>query len=77
MNIKVGDRVRYVAVDSDKDKASGYYPPIGTLGTVLKVLPEAYLTNIEVRWDEGTAGDGIWWCYSVNVELVTDPEVAS
>ena len=34
-DIKVGDKVRYIAEGSIEDKESGFYPPKGTIGTVL------------------------------------------
>lgn len=35
MKLNIGDRVRYIHEDTEDDKESGYYPPIGTLGTVV------------------------------------------
>ena len=62
--ITIGSRVRYVTVDTPEDLATGYYPPIGTLGTVVNMDNKGY----EVKWDEGTQGDGIWWCDIEDVE---------
>lgn len=62
--MKVGTRVRYIHVDSEESKNSGYYPPIGTLGTVLDICKN----DILVRWDSGTKGDGEWWCDVSDVE---------
>ena len=45
--IKVGDKVRYIAEGSIKDKESGYYPPKGTIGVVIGIedldCPAPYL----------------------------------
>ena len=62
--IKRGSRVRYIKVDTKDDKATGYYPPVGTLGTVKYV--DGF--GCQVKWDEGTNDDGIWWCELVDVE---------
>lgn len=73
--MEVGMRVRYIREDSEKDKLLGYYPPIGTLGTVEKfdnrVKGEE---SILVQWDSGTRGDGRWWCYCTDVEIVEGEE---
>lgn len=62
--MQVGTRVKYIRVDTEKDKATGYYPPVGTLGTVI----EAHEEDIFVKWDSGTTGEGEWWCYVDDVE---------
>lgn len=62
--IKVGSRVRYIREDGEFDKATGFYPPIGTLGTVKTVSGD----SCQVKWDEGTYGEGIWWCKLTAVE---------
>ena len=69
--IKIGSRVMYVKVDTEEDQASGYYPPIGTLGTV-KYVDDS---SCYVKWDEGTAGDGTWWCDFVAIEKVQDADM--
>lgn len=61
--IKVGSRVRYAHIDNKDDIETGYYPPIGTGGTVVRVCPN----NIEVKWDKGTKGNGAWWCEPTDV----------
>ena len=69
--MKVGIRVRYIHIDSEEDKATGFYPPIGTLGTVIETY-KGYKDNedILVKWDSGTSGNGEWWCRSSDVEEV-------
>lgn len=62
--IKVGTRVRYIKINTEDDKATGYYPPIGTLGTVVI----ADTVGCQVKWDEGTIGDSTWWCDLIDVE---------
>lgn len=64
--MKIGARVRYIRIDNEEDKASGYYPPIGTLGTVVDVNG----IDIEVEWDSGTKDNGVWWCELADVEEV-------
>ena len=67
--IKVGDKVRYIAEDSKEDKESGFYPPKGTIGVVIKIEDDAvpYL----IKWPEGTVkGDGFWYVGREDIELV-------
>jgi len=66
--MKVDTRVRYIHIDSEEEKELGYYPPIGTLGTVIKV----YEDDIVVKWDSGTKGDGEWYCDITDVEVVEE-----
>ena len=68
--IKVGDKVRYIAEDSKEDKESGFYPPRGTIGVVVRIENDAapYL----IKWPEGTTkGDGFWYTEKDGVELVS------
>jgi hypothetical protein len=60
--IEVGSRVKYIKVDTEDDRKLGYYPPIGTLGTVVYVDE----FGCQVKWDEGTKG-GAWYCDLIDV----------
>lgn len=65
--IKVGTRVKYIASDSD----GLYYPPAGTLGTVVHI--DAH--TCAVKWDsgikrDGSCGENTWWCNIADVEEV-------
>lgn len=67
--IEVGDNVRYIAEDSEAAKETGYYPPKGTIGVVVRIEDDAapYL----IRWPEGTTkGDGCWYVCRKDIELV-------
>lgn len=66
-NIFIGARVRYIRKDTAEDRATGYYPPIGTLGTVREIYADTYV----VKWDYGTKGNGVWSCEHADVEIVT------
>ena len=67
--IKVGDRVRYIFEDSKEDKETGFYPPKGTVGTVLWVGYES--GQCYIQWPEGTTeGSGRWHTEIKSVELV-------
>lgn len=67
--IKVGDRVRYIAEDSVEDKESGFYPPKGTIGTVLWVGSDS--DRCHIQWPMGTTkGDGCWYTEKESVEPV-------
>ena len=67
--MKVNTRVRYIHIDSEEEKKFGYYPPIGTLGTVIWVDDDG---DIVVKWDSGTKGDGKWYCGIADVEEVEE-----
>lgn len=67
--IKVGTRVRYIHKDTEDEKKTGCYPPIGTCGTVVYADD---LDTFQVEWDEGTDGDGIWWCEPESVEVIAE-----
>ena len=43
-----GDRVKFISQLNEWVKATGYYPEIGTIGTVLAV----YENMIEVQWHD-------------------------
>ena len=67
--IEVGDNVRYITEDTDEIKETGYYPPKGTIGVVIRIEDDAapYL----IRWPEGTTkGDGCWYVNREDIELV-------
>lgn len=67
--IEIGDKVQYIAKDSMEDKESGFYPPKGTIGVVVRIEDDdaSYLT----RWPDGTTkGDGFWYVDRESVELV-------
>ena len=67
--IEVGDNVRYITEDTDEIKETGYYPPKGTIGVVIRIEDDAapYL----IRWPEGTTkGDGCWYVCRKDIELV-------
>lgn len=64
--LKIGKRVRYIHEDTERSKATGFFPPIGTHGTVIDMDEN----GLEVKWDSGTMGDGEWWCDFEDVEEV-------
>lgn len=73
--MKVGMRVRYIHEDSEHDKRTGFFPPIGTFGTVKKIdSGPVGKEQIYVHWDSGTIGNGTWWCYWTDVEIVEGEE---
>ena len=68
-DVKVGDKVRYIAEDSKEDKETGFYQPKGTVGTVLWVGNDS--GQCYIRWPEGTTKrGGCWYTEIKNVELV-------
>ena len=67
--IKVGDKVRYIAEGSKEDKESGFYPPKGTIGEVVLIDDDAF--PYLIKWPEGTVkGDGFWYVDREYIELV-------
>lgn len=67
--IKVGDKVRYIFEDSKEDKESGFYPPKGTIGTVLWIGNDS--GQCHIQWPMGTTkGGGCWYVEKENIELV-------
>ena len=67
--IEIGDKVRYIAKDSMEDKESGFYPPKGTIGVVVRIENDSapYL----IRWPDGTTkDDGHWYVGREDIELV-------
>lgn len=74
MELKVGDRVRYIHEDAEDIKRWGWYPPIGTMGTIRTVSPHPNgKVLIEVTWDYGVRGvDQTWWCLTTDVEKVDE-----
>ena len=70
-DIKVGDRVRYIAEDSIEDKESGYYPPKGTIGVVIGIKDLDCLAPYHIKWPEGTTKwNGCWYVERKDIELV-------
>ena len=47
----------YIREDHPEKKSLGYYPPVGTYGTVITVDKK----DVLVQWDNGTL-PGNWWC---------------
>lgn len=67
--IEVGSRVKYIRNDTPEDRATGFYPPRGTLGKVVEVLDDV----IRVQWDFCAKGTGLWFCGYEDVEVVYAP----
>lgn len=69
--IEIGDKVRYIAKDSEDAKETGYYPPKGTIGVVIGIDPADDIAPYHIKWPEGiTNGDGCWYVEKENIELV-------
>lgn len=68
--IKVGDRVRYIAENPDDIKETGYYPPKGTVGTVIGIGSIFAVAPYLIQWPEGTTkSDGCWYVSRGDIEL--------
>ena len=69
--IEVGDKVRYIAEDTDDAKETGYYPPKGTIGVVIGIDPADDIAPCHIKWPAGTTKwDGCWYVDRENIELV-------
>lgn len=55
---KVGERVRLIHEYDEQDMQIGWYPPLGTCGTVRQMGENM----VFVHWDSGTIEPGTWWC---------------
>lgn len=70
--MKIGIRVRFTNRWDKYKTNSGFYPPVGTLGTITWV--NSADNTIEVQWDGGTLMSGKWWCNAEDVEVVEGEE---
>ena len=70
-DIKVGDKVRYIAEDSEDAKETEYYPPKGTIGTVIGIDSIFSVAPYHIKWPEGTTKwNGCWYVERKDIELV-------
>lgn len=72
--IEIGDKVKAIS-ETEHKKFPKFYPPVGTIGTVVNVFKNAEnrLIDVDVQWPAGTtARGGIWMCPAEHVELVDD-----
>ena len=70
-DIKVGDKVRYIAEDDVSKKELGFYPPKGTIGVVIGIKDFYYTASYHIRWPKGTTeGDGCWYVERKDIEPV-------
>lgn len=66
--IKVGDKVRYIIDAATTKEFPEFYPPKGTIGTVIGIEDSHFCL---IRWPEGTTqGDGCWYTKKEDIELV-------
>ena len=69
--IKVGDKVRYIAEDSKEDKESGFYPPKGTIGVVIGIENIYRVAPYLIQWPKGTTKlNGCWYVRREDIEVV-------
>lgn len=70
-DIEVGDRVRYIAENTEEASNTGFYPPKGTIGTVIGIEDDA--APYHIKWPEGTTKwSGRWYVDREDIELVDD-----
>lgn len=69
--IEVGDKVRYITEDTNGIKETGYYPPKGTVGTVIGIDSIFAAAPYHIKWPEGTTKwNGCWYVEREDIELV-------
>lgn len=69
--IEVGDKVRYITEDTAEAKETGYFPPKGTIGTVIGIDLIFTAAPYLIRWPKGTTKpDGCWYVSKEDIELV-------
>lgn len=69
--IKVGDKVWYIAEDSKEDKESGFYPPKGTIGVVIGIENIDRVAPYLIQWPKGTTKlSGCWYVRREDIEVV-------
>ena len=69
--IKVGDKVRYIAEDSKEDKESGFYPPKGTIGVAIGIKNIYRVAPYLIQWPKGTTKlSGCWYVRREDIEVV-------
>lgn len=69
--IEIGDKVRYITEDPDEIKETGYYPPKGTIGTVIGIDSIFSVAPYHIKWPEGTTKwNGCWYVERKDIELV-------
>lgn len=75
--IKEGSKVKYLGINGKCHAGKGwigsYYPPIGTIGTILDINRSYGKPIILIQWPEGTTmGDGKWYCDEDFLEVVDE-----
>lgn len=66
---KPGDKVRFIDTKAHED-CPAFYPPIGTIGTVSRILKNG---DLDVQWPTGsTTVDDRWYCPTRRVEPVEE-----
>lgn len=70
-DIEVGDKVRYITEDTEDIKETGYFPPKGTIGTVIGIDSVDDVAPYHIKWPEGTTKwNGCWYVSREDIELV-------
>lgn len=69
--IKVGDKVRYIAEDSEDAKETEYYPPKGTIGVVIGIENIYRAAPYLIQWPKGTTKlNGCWYVRREDIEVI-------
>lgn len=70
----VGDKVRYIG--KDHNDMPEFYPPVGTIGTVVNQLNE--YDDVYVQWEKAsTSKEDCWYCGKYDIELVKNTDMTN
>lgn len=70
----IGDKVKYIG--KDHREMPEFYPPMETIGTVVKQLNE--YDDVYVQWEKGsTSKEDCWYCDRHDVELVKNEDMTN
>ena len=73
-NYKPGDKVRFID-GAIHNRAPAFYPPAGTIGTVLTVEKEEKEIALYVQWPPKTTSQkDKWYCVANQVKPVEEDE---
>lgn len=57
---QIGDEVVFVS-SYEHEFGPQYYPKVGTVGTIVEVLPTSYVLDLRIQWPKGsTSGNDKW-----------------
>lgn len=72
-NFNVGDKVRYIGKNHNDNPQ--WYPPIGTIGEIIKNIDEA---DCYIQWERGTTSkNDRWYCNKSDIEFIENIDMTN